>query len=210
MYTLYYAPGTASMSVHLALIELGVPHELHRVDFDAREQKSAAYLALNPNGSVPTLIVDGQPVYESGALLLLLAERHAQAHLAPAPGTPARALFLQWMVHFANTVQPAFRIWFSAKEFVGPGDIDGAKALARDHIEAAWDRLSAHLTAHGPYVAGDAFGVADIFAILLMRWSRNMPKPATSWPALAALAERVKSRPSWKKLYAIEGLTEWA
>ena len=45
---------------------------------------------------------------------------------------------------------------------------------------------------------------------MLMRWSRNMPKTATAWPALADLAQRVKARPSWQRLYEIEGLTEWA
>ena len=45
---------------------------------------------------------------------------------------------------------------------------------------------------------------------MLMRWSRNMPKPATSWPPLAELVARLKARPSWRELYATEGLTEWA
>ena len=44
---------------------------------------------------------------------------------------------------------------------------------------------------------------------MLMRWSRKMPRPATEWPALKALADRVRARPSWKKLYELEGLTEW-
>ena len=78
MYTLYYSPGTAALAVHLALIEIGAPHELREVDLEAGEQKSAAYRALNPNGVVPTLIVDGRPVAESAALLLLLGERHPE------------------------------------------------------------------------------------------------------------------------------------
>jgi glutathione S-transferase len=210
MYTLYYSPGTASLPVHLALIELGVPHELHRVDLDAGEQNGAAYRALNPHGVVPTLIVDGQPVYESAALLMLLAERHPDKHLGPMPGTPSRPTFLQWMLHFANVVQPAFRIWFAPQDFVEAGDAKGAKDLARGRIETEWERFDAHIAAHGPFVLGDNFSVADIYATMLMRWSRNMPKPATSWPALAALAARMKARPSWRQLYAIEGLTEWA
>jgi len=210
MYILYYSPGAASLAVHQALIEAGASHQLHRVDLDVGEQRSPAYLALNPNGVVPTMIVDGQPVYECAALLLLLAERHPDAHLAPGFGTPSRSIYLQWMLHFANTLQAAFRIWFSPKDFVGAGDVESAKALARARIESGFDRLNAHLDAHGPYIAGDVFGVVDIYATMLMRWSRNMPKPATSWPALADLAARAKARPSWKTLYAIEGLTEWA
>ena len=78
MYILYYSPGTASMAVHQALLEIGAPHELRKVDFETQAQKSAEYLALNPNGMVPTLIVDGQPHYECAALLMLLAERHPE------------------------------------------------------------------------------------------------------------------------------------
>ena len=63
MLTLYYSPGTASMVVHLALLELDVPHELRLIDIDAKAQKSPDYLRLNPNGVVPTLIIDGAPVY---------------------------------------------------------------------------------------------------------------------------------------------------
>jgi glutathione S-transferase len=46
--------------------------------------------------------------------------------------------------------------------------------------------------------------------LMLMRWSRNMPKPATAWPALNEFAARMKARPSWKRLYELERLTEWA
>lgn len=209
MYTLYYSPGTASFPVHLALLELGVPHELKRVDLERGEQNTPAYLAMNPNAVVPTMLVDGKPVYEAAALLMLLAERHPEARFAPAPGTADRGAYLQWMLHIANVVQPAFRIWFSPAKYAGEG-ADFAKDLARRQIEGAWDRLDAFVASRGPYALGADFGVLDIYATMVMRWSRNMPKPATSWPALAALAARVKSRPSWKKLYEIEGLTEWA
>ena len=79
MYTLYYCPSTASMVVHLALLEIGAPHELKLVDFESQQQKDPAYLALNPHGVVPTLIIDGKPYIESAALLMLLAERHPEA-----------------------------------------------------------------------------------------------------------------------------------
>ena len=54
MYTLYYSPGSASLAVHLALLETGAPHQLERLDLQARQHKKPEYVKLNPNGVVPT------------------------------------------------------------------------------------------------------------------------------------------------------------
>jgi glutathione S-transferase len=210
MYTLYASPGAASMVVHHALIEIGAPHEVRWLDLEAREQKSPAYLALNPAGVVPTLLVDGEPVGECAALLILLGERHPGARLAPMPGEPDRARYLQWMLHLANTVQPAFRQWFYPSEFGSTEREAAIKDNARVRIEAHWQRLDAKLAAEGPCLLGAEPGLVDFFAVMLMRWSRNMPRPATDWPALAALAARVRARPGWRELYRRERLDEWA
>lgn len=211
MYTLYYSPGAASMCVHLALLETNAPHELILVDLAAGQQRDPAYLKLNPNGVVPTLLIDGKPFYEAAAALMTIAERHPEAKLVPPADSLARAAWNQWIVHLANTLQPAFRLWFYPQDIAADAaSQDGVKAAAQRKVEAAWDRLEAHLSANGPYLLSDAPSAADLLLIMLMRWSRNMPKPVTQWPALAAYASRMKSRPSWKRLYEIEGLTEWS
>ena len=79
----------------------------------------------------------------------------------------------------------------------------------RRKIEGAWDRVESHLSAGGPYLVGRECSGADLYLTMLMRWSRKMPRPATEWPALKALADRVRARRSWKRLYELEGLTEW-
>jgi len=201
MYTLYYMPGSASYAVHWMLLELDVPHELKRIDGDAKEQKQAAYLKLNPNGTVPTLVVDGQPVYETAALVMLLAARHPAARLVPAPGTRAEALYFQWTLHLANTLQPAFRNWFYPDEAAGPAHAEVVKEHARARIEATW---------HGPWVSGASLSAVDFSATMLARWGRNMPRPATEWPAIARLVAAMKARPTFAELNRREGLTEWA
>jgi glutathione S-transferase len=209
MYTLYYAPGTASMVVHLALLEIGAPYELRRVDFDAGAQRDPAYLALNPGGVVPTLVIDGRPVTESAALLLVLAERHPEARLAPAPGTQERDAWHQWILYLSTSLAAPFRFWFYPADLGAPEHPPAVRDALQRRIESAWERLDAHLAAHGPWLLGREFSGADLLLTMLMRWSRKMPRPATDWPALAALATRVRSRPSWKRLYELEGLTEW-
>ena len=209
MYTLYYAPGSANLLVHLVLLEICAPHTLERVDLDAGQQRSAAYLALNQNGVVPTLVIDGVPHGEAAALAMLLVERHADAALAPASGSAQRGDYLQWMFYLANSLQPQFRQWFYPGDHL-PAAAETIKEAARIGIEKCWSHINAHLAAQGPNMLGERFSVVDLYALMLMRWSRNMPRPATEWPHLAALAARLKARPSWKQVCEAEGLTEWA
>jgi glutathione S-transferase len=210
VYILYYSPGAASFAVHWLLLELGVPFEAKRLDIEAQEHKRPEYLKLNPNGLVPTLIVDGRPVYESAALVALLAERHPEARLSPPAGTPERTTYLQWMFHLSNTLQPAFRVWFYPQDAAGAANVEAARVETRPRIEAAWDRIAAHLSSAGPLMCGEQLSALDFLATMLMRWSRNMPRPATDWPVIAEYVTRMKSRPSFREIYAREGLTEWS
>jgi glutathione S-transferase len=209
MYTLYYSPGTASMVVHLALLEIGAEYRLELVDFDKDAQHSADYLKLNPCGKVPTLIIDGRPVYESGALLTVLSERHPEAKLIPPVGSPARDAWLQWMVFLSNTLMSTYRLWFYPYELGNDEHPPALRAAIQRKIESVWDQLEAHLSAHGPYLLGADFSGVDLMLTMLMRWSRKMPRPATEWSALKRLADQVRARPSWTRLYELEGLNEW-
>jgi glutathione S-transferase len=210
MYTLYWSPGSASLCVHWLLIELGEPHELVKVDLDAGEQKNPEYLKVSPTGRVPTMVVEGVPLSESAALCMILAERHPQPGFAPQAGNPQRGEYVSWMFYLSNTLQTAFRDWFYPDEPAGSASVEAVKAAARARIETCFDRIDAKLATPGPYLIGDRVRAADFVATMLMRWSRNMPKPATEWPAIADYVKRMKARPSFKVLYEREGLTEWA
>jgi glutathione S-transferase len=208
-YTLYYSPGTASLAIHWMLLELGVPHETVLVDIDAGAQRDPAYLKLNPSGRVPTLIVDGRPYGESTALLMLLAERHPEAGFAPAPSTAARAEWMEMMIYLANTLLPAMRDWFYAQADGAAGDATAIKALARCRIEAAWDKLDKLLSDGRSVFIAEQLSTVDFLATMLMRWSRNMPRPATDWPHVAPYVFRLRARPCFREVSAREGLTEW-
>jgi glutathione S-transferase len=209
VYTLYYSPGTASMVVHLALLEIGAPFRLEKVDFERDQQHSPEYLRVNPRGKVPTLLIDGRPCVESAALLMILAERHPEAKLAPSPGSPLRTDWYQWVAYLATTLAPAYRLWFYPADLGSPEHPPAVCDALRRTIEDAWTLVDGHLAAHGPYLLGAEFSGADLLALMYMRWSRNMPRPATEWPALRRYADLMRARPSWARLYEAEGLTEW-
>jgi len=211
MYTLYYSPGTAALVVHWLLIELDAPHRLRRLNLSEGEHKRPEYLSLNPAGVVPTLLIDDQPICEAAAIVMYLADAHPESGLAPTGDSLQRAPYYQWMCFSANTLQPAFRTWFYPAEAAGEPASAAAMEAAREKIETAWTQVDAYLASRGGYLlGGDAPSAADFMLTMLMRWSRNMPRPATDWPHLAELVRRMKARPSFAELYAREGLTEWS
>jgi glutathione S-transferase len=210
MYRLYYAPGAASLLVHWLLIETDAPHTLVKVDTAAGEHKRPEYLAMNPNGVIPTLLIDGRPHYEAAALAMHLADAFPQAGLAPRFDAPSRADYTQWMFNLANMVQPLLRQWWYPQEPAGDEHADAVRERLDGRLGAQWARIDAHLAVNGPHVLGEDLSAADFYLVMLMRWSRNTLHPATDWPQLAALAARLKSRPSFATLYEREGLTEWA
>lgn len=207
--TLFYSPSTASLVVHWLLIELGVPHELRELDFERGDQKSPDYLKLNPQGRVPALVWNGEVITEAAAILLHLADAHPQAGLAPPLGSIERARYYQWMFFLANSLQPAYRAWFYDDDSAGAEHYVITREQARRRIEAAWQQVATHLEENGPYLAGDQMTIADFMATMLMRWSRNMPRPSDDWPVLRNYAARMKAMPSFKEVYAREGLTDW-
>ena len=209
MYILYYSPGAASLLVHWMLIETDAPHTLVKVDTAGGEHKRPEYLAMNPNGVIPTLLIDGRPHYEAAALAMHLADAFPQSGLAPAHDDPLRMSYLQWMFNLANMVQPLLRAWWYPGEPAGEANADAVREQLQTRLATQWDRIDAHLASHGPFLLGASPSTPDFFLSMLMRWSRNTPRNPLQWPHLRALAEALVARPSFATLYAREGLTEW-
>lgn len=208
MYTLYGSASTAGTAIHWLLLELDVPFEIRLLDFDKSEHKTADYLAINPDGVVPTLIVDGAPVTQMAAIAMLLAERHPEAGFAPPPGSPDRAAYLGWSFWLANSFQPHFRAWFYPHEPAGGDAQASVQSAARAKIEAGLARLDAHLKDRD-FVVGEGFTTVDLLATILCRWTRNMPKPATEWANLKRYLDRMRQRPALREVHVREGLTDW-
>src|SRR5437773_5399856 len=107
MLTLYFAPGSSSFAVHIALREIGVPFEGKPMSFRSNDLRSPAYLVLNPEGKVPTLIIDGRRLTEVASILYYLAIRFPDAGLLPRDDIEADAQALSWMSFAASTLHPA-------------------------------------------------------------------------------------------------------
>ncbi|KQV54077.1 glutathione S-transferase family protein [Duganella sp. Root336D2] len=209
MYTLYYGRGTASLAIHAALKEIGAPYQLVEVDIEAGQQRSPEYLRINPQGKVPALIIDGKPFTESAALMMMLAERHPQSNLAPPAASLARAEWYELIMMLANSLGNNFRLWFYPADLAGTKEDGALRSAIQQRIESTWAMLDARLADNGPYLLGESFSGADLMLTMYMRWSRNMARPATAWPAMQKYADMMRARPSWRHITQVEALTGW-
>jgi glutathione S-transferase len=107
--TLYFSPGSSSMAPHIALHEIGVPFESKPISLAKKENRAPAYLALNPEGKVPTVTIDGRALTEVAAILFYLARRFPEAGLLPPNDVEAQAQAVSWMSFVAATLHPARR-----------------------------------------------------------------------------------------------------
>lgn len=207
MYTLYTMPSTAGMAPHIVLREIGAAHTLVFVDKAAGGLRTPEYLALNPNGRVPTLVDGDRVVYEAAAIVLHLVDANPQAGLAPPPGTPERAVFYQWLVWLTNTIQPDMLLYFYPERTVPAGAAaDALKARAVERMHGLFAQVD-RVLAERPYLLGERYTAVDPYLFMLARWTRNMTAKARELPHLGPYLERIRTRPAVREVFTVEGLS---
>lgn len=183
MLTLYFAPGASSMAPHIALNELSIDFEPRPISFQRKENRSADYLAINPEGTVPTLVIDGRPLTEVAAILFYLARRYPEGKLLPAE-IENEAHVVSWMSFIASTVHPARR--------------QGLEH-ARKIYALADARLGTKEWAAGRY------SIADIHLFrLFWRFTNSLKPPESEFPNLIRHYRRMMARPAVRKTIALE------
>jgi len=209
MYRLHYAPDNASLIVRITLEELGIPYETLLVDRSVNAHKSGAYLRVNPMGLIPTLETPEGPIFETGAILLWLADRHKK--LAPALDAPNRGAFLSWLFATSNGLHTDMRQLFHAPLYAGQ-DPEGHRDATRARVRAHLDRLSTLSKAGHSWFGAHSPSVLDIYVGVILRWLALYPKGGadwfalSDWPWLLALAERLETRRAVQVAVLAEGL----
>ena len=184
MLTLYFTPGASSMATHIALHEIGIPFESRLISLTKKENRTPEYLALNPEGKVPTLVIDGRPLTEVAANLWYLAKRFPEAGLLPHDDLAAEAEVISWMSFIAATIHPARRVGVERWKEV---------------FVLAERRLGRRDWAVGTY------SIADIHLFrLYWRFHRTLKTEPSDYPGLAAHHDRMMARPAVKRTCEIE------
>jgi glutathione S-transferase len=154
--TFYTNPQSRGRTVHWLLEELGVPYDMKILDFDKREHKAPAFLAINPMGKVPAIVHRGVVITESVAICIYLADAFPKAGLAPALTDPARGTYLRWFLFGVGCVEPAV----IDKLFERPPARPGAQGYGTyDDMVATLEKA---LTP-GPFILGERFSAVDVY-----------------------------------------------
>ncbi len=184
MLTFYFAPGSSSMATHIALHEIGVAFISKPLSFSNKEQRTPEFLAINPEGKVPTLVIETRVLTEVAGTLYYLARAFPQAQLWPNGDIEKEAQVISWMSFIASTLHPS--------------RVRGLE-YARSVYAVANSKLGKREW------AVDTYTIADIHLFRLYWRFRGslQPEPGT-FAALDAHAERMMARPAVQKTLEIE------
>ena len=198
---LYYSPQGRAVRPRWLLEEIGEPYELVRLTL-GKDNKTPAYLKINPNSTVPTLVDGDLVLFESAAICQHLADRHPEKRLAPPLGTPARGLYYQWIHYAMSGLEPPLVTIFlhtinkpEAERI--PVLVTEARAQLRTVLGVVEQALAGR-----PFILGDQLTTADVLVGSTLVWAQMMSLLGDDRPATAAYLARLASRPALQRATA--------
>lgn len=199
---LFYFPGACSMSVHIALNEVGATYELEKVDLMNKTLESGgSFLDINPKGYVPCLQLDnGEYLTEVGAILQYLADNNPNANLLPPVGDPQRYRVVEFISYISGELHKNFTPLFN------PETTDEGRAAALDIVGKRLTLLNDQLGEGGPFLTGEQFTIADAYLTTVLGWAQFVKMDLSPWPNLGAYAGAAMGRPAVQATLKEEGM----
>lgn len=202
MLKLYYSPGACAMASHIALEEAHADYELVKIDLRKGEQKTPAYLAINPAGVTPALVTDEGVLTENLVIMGYVAQTHPEANLADLESSFRFGKMQSINGFLSSSLHPAIGpVLFSHPPLEGE-----ARQAQVDKALSKLELVEHHLL-QGPWVTGEQYTVADGYLSVFTRWARQAHLlDKDRFPKLNAHLNLVQSRPAVQHVLHMEGL----
>lgn len=202
MLTFYFSPGACSMCPHIALEEAGAKFEAKPLSLAKGQHKAPEFLKINPNGQVPTLVVDGKPLTENLAILLWIAEQYPQAKLLPSDPWE-RIQAISYLARLTSDVHKSFGPLFRPQAFVSDEKaredfVKNVRGIVADRMAGLDARLA------GKDYALGQFSAVDCYLYVFFAWASYLGFDTAKWPNYAKHFERMNARPAVQRLQARE------
>ena len=199
MLTLYYAPGTCALASHIALEDAGATYETRRLDFKASEQRSQAYLKVNPKGRVPALATPRGILTETPAILTFIAQSFPERQLAPNDDAFAFAELQSFLSYLCATVHVCHAHRMRGYRWA---DEESSFADMRRKIPetmGACFQLIETAMFKGPWATGERYTIVDPYLYTLASWLGDDGVDIAKFPRVAEFYERMRERPSVRR-----------
>ncbi len=198
---LYYAPQSRAVRPRWLLEEIGAPYTLVRLDMSKNEHKAPDYMKIHPHGAVPALVDGDVAMFESAAICAYLADKFPDKHLAPPVGSPARALYYQWMIYSMATLEPPVLQVFMHTAMLPESE---RSAAAVQEGRAKFAEVAQVLTRAldgRTFILGEQLSAADVMIGSTLVWAQMLGL-LNDYPVLAAYVGRLASRPAFHRAQA--------
>ena len=202
----YFAPGASSLAGLVALEAANAAYEPHRLVLAEGEHRREPYLAVNPRGRVPSLVLEtGQVVSENIAILTWIAHRYPDARLLPFEDLGRLARAYELMSWFASSAHVAIAQIWRGERFTDDQAIKTALADAgRRNVLSALDDIETIAGEAGDWFLGERFSVIDPYALVFWRWAQRLEIDTAAYPAWSAMTARALEHPAVKAALARE------
>jgi glutathione S-transferase len=204
MLKLYFTPHTCALASHIALEEAGADYSIVKVDFAANEQRSPAYLAVNPKGRVPSLVTDWGVLTETPAMLAFIAQSYPQARLAPLDDPFAFAQVQAFNSYLCSTVHVAHAHRMRGYRWVDDEAAIAAMQRAVPRSLGACFQLIETGMLKGPWAMGEEYTICDPYLFTLAQWLEGDGVDLSSLPRVLDHRRRVSERPAVRRAIAQE------
>lgn len=204
MITLYYAAHTCSLASHIALEDAGADYELKRISFQKDEQRSPAYLAINPKSRVPAMVTPRGILTETPAMLAFIAQSFPRAQLAPLDDPFAFAQLQSVNSYLCSTLHVAHAHRMRGYRWSDdPDSWESMKRKVPQSVSACFELIERTML-KGPWVMGDSYTVADPYLFTLAQWLEADGVNPDHIPRVIDHRRRMSERPNVKKAIAEE------
>lgn len=203
MLTLYFSPGACSIAAHIVLQESGEEYQSQRINFADAEQRSEAYLRINPQGRVPALILDdGEPLIENTAILPYLGKRFGLWPTDPI----AEARVLSLIGFLAANVHPSVaHMWRPDRYAADPSVHPQIQERGRETFDGYLRQIDSKLAGRNWF--SDEYSVADPYLFVFYPWGLRRGYPMQELKNFSAFKDRMLERPSVQHILAKEKIT---
>ena len=206
MIRLFYYPGNASFAPHCLLKHVNAEYQLELVDRLGGQHKTQEYLSLNPAGRIPVLVIDDQPIFESAAICIHIAELFPSYELIPPIGDPLRPIFFQWLSYLNNTLQSELMIrHYPHYHTDQPSTISGIITAQDQRIAHVLSLIDKQLEGK-TFVLGEQLSVCDFFLFMLAQWSLIAQPSPFEFKNLATFLNHFSQHPTIEFVCQVESI----